>query len=145
LATNLRHLKRLLEEVKEGADISIGSRYMGISAKRTFLRRAMSVVYNTFIRIYFGSKIRDHQCGFKAYKRDVIHRLIDKAGYDKKLIRGWFWDAEILIRAQKEGYKIAEFPVEWICGESSSFKFRREIKLLKYVIKLKSRLNKERS
>lgn len=140
LSVGPEYLKKLIGEIKKGADISTGSRYRGISAKRTLFRRALSICYNKFLRIYFKSRIMDHQCGFKAYKREVIQGLINEAGYDKKFVRGWFWDAEILLRAQKRGYKITEFPVRWIMGKESSFCFRREIKMIRYVLELKKRL-----
>ena len=139
LSADLKHLKELIEGMKKG-DISTGSRYMGIGAKRTIFRKGMSIVYNTILRIMFNSKVRDHQCGFKAYKNKVIKGLIDDAGYDSKFIRGWFWDAEILIRAQKKGYKINEFPVEWERGKDSSFQLKRELRMIKYWFKLKQKL-----
>jgi len=141
LSADLKHLRELIENIGK-YDISIGSRYMGIRAKRTFFRRSISIIYNFSQKVLFNSKIQDHQCGFKAFKKDVILDLIKDAGYENKFIRGWFWDAEILIRAQKKGYSIKEFPVEWERGEDSSFQFKREIKMILYWFKLKKSLNK---
>lgn len=139
LSADLKHLRELLENL-EGYDMNIGSRYSGISARRTFFRKSISVIYNTILRVLFNSKIKDHQCGFKAYKKEVILDLIKDAGYDKSFIRGWVWDAEILIRAQKKGYRIREFPVKWDRGKDSSFQFKREIKMLLYCFILKMKL-----
>jgi len=139
LATDLKHLDRLLSETKQ-YDIVIGSRYLGIRAERSLFRRAISVIYNLFLKTVFGSKIKDHQCGFKAFRRDKFIELVEEAGYDDKFIRGWSWDAEILIRAQKKGLKIKEFPVEWISGKDSSFSLNREIKIAFYLIKLRTKI-----
>jgi len=139
LSADLKHLKELIENT-EDYDISIGSRYMGVKAKRTFFRRGISIIYNNTQKILFNSKVKDHQCGFKAFKKNVILDLIKDAGYEEKFIRGWFWDAEILIRAQKKGYTIKEFPVEWERGKDSSFQFKREIKMIIYWFKLKNKI-----
>ena len=67
-------------------------------------------------------------------------RLINEMGYDKNMVRGWFWDAELLIRAQKRNYKIVVIPVKWVCGEKSSFNLKRELKAIPYLIKLKTKI-----
>ena len=138
LAVDLFYIKRLFEEIENGADIAIGSRYKkGSYIKRTFLRFFISQLYNAFIRFYFNSKIVDHQCGFKAFKKKAILDLTDDLGYDDTFKRGWLWDAEMLIRAQKKGYKIVEFPVVWRHGQKSEFDFKRELKLISYMTRLK--------
>jgi hypothetical protein len=87
------------------------------------------------------SRILDHQCGFKAFKRDVFHSLAVSAGYDGSHKRGWFWDAEILIRAQREGYKIREVPVRWTAAKKSSFNFTRELKVIPYMLSFRKRIS----
>ena len=135
LSTDLSHTKRLFDEIEKGADISIGSRYVkGSYIKRNFSRRAVSYFYNAFLQLFFHSRIYDHQCGFKAFKRHVILDLVKEMGYDKKFIRGWFWDAELLLRAQKKPYKIVEFPVKWHYGKTSTFDLKRELKMISYIL-----------
>jgi hypothetical protein len=90
------------------------------------------------MKIYFHSKIKDHQCGFKAFKKEKLLQLLDEMGYEKT--RGWFWDVELLVRAQRKGYSIDEFPVEWKEGKLSSFNIQRELRMLPYVLKLKWKL-----
>jgi len=140
LSVNLRYLQKILEKIEKGSHISTGSRYMGINAKRTLSRKIISIVYNKFIRVYFGSKIKDHQCGFKAFRREVLLEVLKDMGYDKSMKRGWFWDAELLIRAQNKGYKVSEVPVHWSAGEQSSFNFKREMRMLNKLLNLKKEL-----
>lgn len=141
LATDISHLRDLVTKLsKEKYDIAIGSRYKGIAPKREFSRLLISKAYNFFMRIFFGSKISDHQCGFKAFKKRIFLEIIDKMDYDKKFRRGWFWDAEILIRAQKYKYKIAEIPVKWKFGTKSTFNIKREIKMIPYLVKLRFKI-----
>jgi len=117
LATDIKHLKELLGYVKE-YDIVTGSRYLKNSiTNRSVKRRGFSWIYNFLARFLFSSKIYDHQCGFKAFKKDKIMKL-NKISRDHH----WFWDTEILILAQKFGYKVKEFPVKWNEGKRSKVK-----------------------
>jgi hypothetical protein len=36
----------------------------------------------------------------------------------------WFWDTEILVRAQRMGYPVAEFPVHWRAGKGTTVKIK---------------------
>ncbi len=140
LSADLAALPQLISSIGQGNDIAIGSRYKGVRAKREFGRKIISVVYNWFMRMYFGSVLSDHQCGFKAFRKERLLPILDLMDYDATFVRGWFWDVELLVRAQKLGYKIDEFSVAWSFGKQSSFNFRRELKMLPYVLKLKWRL-----
>jgi glycosyltransferase AglD len=137
LSTNLNRLQELIRYIESGYDIAVGSRYMDIRPKRNMRRLLLSEAYNLLIRLLFSSKIYDLQCGFKAFKGRVLKQLVEQAGYDSTLRRGWFWDAEILIRAQRGGYKVREFGVEWSEGLSTSLNFVRELKILPYAIKFR--------
>lgn len=109
LATDLKSLRRLIREIKDGADVSTGSRYTeGSESRRAFKRLVASKVFNTLVKIFLGSKIKDHQCGFKAFKRKTILPLLDEIESPH-----WFWDTEILVKAQKKGLVVTEIPVKW--------------------------------
>ncbi len=140
LATDISYLEELISAIEKDNDVATGSRYLGIKAKREFYRKFFSTAYNLTIRILFNSKIKDHQCGFKAFKRESLFKLIKEMGYDQTFTRGWFWDAELLIRAQRKKLKIKVIPVKWICAKKSSFNFLRELKVINYMLKLRWRL-----
>lgn len=140
LATDLSSTQRLISEVEMGADISTGSRWItGATVKRSWDRWIISFFYNNFLRILFQSRLKDHQCGFKAYRKGKILELVKEAGVRSD--RSWFWDAEILIRAQRRGYKIIEIPVKWTAGVESRFGLLKDMKIIiPYIIKFKLRL-----
>jgi len=140
LAADLSSVRDLVEGIRAGHDIVIGSRYKGIKAKRSLYRLAWSKAYNMVVRTLFGTDFQDHQCGFKAFERKVILSLVQEAGYDETRRRGWFWDAEILLRAKRGGFSVLETPVKWEAGQKSSFAFMREIKTLGYMLSLLPRL-----
>jgi glycosyltransferase involved in cell wall biosynthesis len=136
---NYRYLLKAIEILKvSSADIVIGSRYIpGARFKMRKARRIFSFLYNFLLRILFRSCLMDHQCGLKVFRKDTTMPIIDKMGYDDKFIRGWFWDAEFLIRAQKAKLKIIEMPIEWHCSGTSTFDVARELRCLRAIFKLK--------
>jgi glycosyltransferase involved in cell wall biosynthesis len=141
LATDLKYLKPLVEAIKiEGYDFSTGSRMLPESkAERTLRRSISSKTYNFLVRHMLGSKLRDHQCGFKAFKREPLMKLLDEV----EAIH-WFWDTEILVRANLKGYRIKEIPVEWKGGKDTkvslfkdSWNMFRQILSLWWKLKIK--------
>jgi len=111
LSTDLVALPKLVDAIaKRGADIAIGSR-LTTEAKvvnRTLKRELLSRGYITIIRAMFFVGFSDAQCGFKAISKDAAKKLLP-------LIkdRGWFFDSELLIIAEKNGFRIQEVPVQW--------------------------------
>jgi glycosyltransferase involved in cell wall biosynthesis len=116
LATNLNFLKPLIEAITvEGYDFSTGSRMLAESkAERTLSRSISSKTYNFLVRHILGSKLRDNQCGFKAFKREPLMELLDEVEATH-----WFWDTEIMVRAYRHGFKIKEIAVEWKSGKDT--------------------------
>jgi glycosyltransferase involved in cell wall biosynthesis len=111
LATDMRHLEELIESTDSGGyDIATGSRWLPDSeADRSIDRKSASWVYNRLVRLMLPSDLRDHQCGFKAFRRDALFEILPSVENDH-----WFWDTEVLVRAQLRGFEVKEFPVEWM-------------------------------
>jgi glycosyltransferase involved in cell wall biosynthesis len=121
-----------------GFDIVVGSRYHESSnAKRTTGRKIASKAYNLLQRVLFRMPIRDLQCGFKGFRKNVFIQMNKEVAAD-----GWFWDTEILIRAFLRGYSIREIPVEWREGKQTKVKIMKDswnmgISLIRLWLKLK--------
>jgi len=64
--------------------------------------------------------LTDTQCGFKLYRGDIARQLYAECTTD-----GFMFDIEIVLRALRHGYRIAEFPVEWTCDRNSRLGVRR--------------------
>jgi glycosyltransferase AglD len=123
LATDLRYLAPLVDAIAvEGYDFSTGSRMLRESkAERTLKRSISSKTYNFLVRVMLGSKLLDHQCGFKAFKREPLLALLGEVDATH-----WFWDTEILVRAHMHGYKIKEIAVEWKSGRGTKVNFFKD-------------------
>ena len=134
LATDLKSLKPLIEAiVVEGYDLSTGSRMLPESKVERSLRRSISSKsYNFLVRHMLGSKVRDHQCGFKAFKKEPLMLLLGEVKATH-----WFWDTEIIVRAYRHGFKVKEIPVEWKSGEGTKVNlFKDSTSMFSQIMKL---------
>ena len=111
LSTDLSAVPEMVKAIDGGGyDLAIGSRLkrgaqvIGRPPHRELISRA----YNLLVRSMFITRLRDYQCGFKAISRGAAQALIP-------LVQdtGWFFDSELLILAEKNGYRIKEVPVRW--------------------------------
>ena len=79
LATNMKFFPQLINSIREGNDLALGSRYMdGAEVHRSVLRDIASRLYNKLIRILFKDHVFDHQIGFKAFSNRLIKDILNK-------------------------------------------------------------------
>ncbi len=115
-----------LEMLKDGTcDIAHGSRKLiesDIQQAQSWRRRISSRLFKWLINklLQIPRGLTDTQCGFKIYKGDVARQL-----YSHCISEGFMFDVEIILRAQKQGYQIKEFPVEWVCDPDSRLSLTR--------------------
>ena len=108
-------------------DIAHGSRKMfGSKIKRpqSFYRSFCSYAFHLFLLHFMkiSSEFTDTQCGFKVYRGDVARNL-----YSRCITDGFMFDIEMLLRAQVQGYRIKEFPIEWSCDPDSRLSPKRSL------------------
>ena len=109
LATNLEALPRLIENLKQGNDVTIGSRKLKQSkTQRSPIRKIVGWGYREVIRILLNLKLTDFACGFKGINEKTKQTILPKIKD-----REWFFDTELLYLAQQQGLKIKEIPVQW--------------------------------
>jgi len=119
---------RGLELLKSGqCDIAHGSRKMQgchIGKAQSLYRRICSRIFHWYviIRMKIPSELTDTQCGFKIYRGDVARNLYGESSTD-----GFAFDIEIIMRAQKRGYRIKEFPLHWSCDRDSRLSPSRSV------------------
>lgn len=109
LATDLKDFPKLIDNLVQGYDISVGSKYMpGANYKRHFSRYILSKSFNLLNKMLFNAQFTDSQCGFKAITKNAASKLLPKIQDNN-----WFFDTELLVYAQKNNFKIKEVPVTW--------------------------------
>ncbi len=111
LSTDLGAFPALIDGLaKEGYHLAIGSRLKGgAKVERQLKREIISRCYNLLIKLLFRNTFSDAQCGFKALTRQAVQDLVPMVKD-----QGWFFDTELLLRAEQKGYQICEVPVAWV-------------------------------
>ena len=111
LSTDLDGLLPLVAPLLSGhSQLAIGSRIAkGSRVLRGAKREFISRTYNLILRTTLRSRFSDAQCGFKAMRRDTVEPLLRTVEDDH-----WFFDTELLMQAERHGYRIHEVPVDWI-------------------------------
>ena len=74
----------------------------------------MSLGLNIIVRLFSRIDVRDSQCGFKLFRRDVARDL-----FSRQLMDGFSFDLELLYLAAKYRYRTLELPVDWIDAPGS--------------------------
>ena len=110
LSTDLSHFLALVGELEAGCHVAIGSRLSKGSkvTQRSFKREFTSRGYNLLVWSMFFVSFPDAQCGFKAMTREAAQAIIPHVENNN-----WFFDTELLIIAEKRGYRIGVVPVAW--------------------------------
>ncbi len=110
LSTDLHSFRYLLDGIKDGYDLVIGSRYHPQSRIVRSLKRY--IISKTYIHLVYrsilGVPVKDSQCGFKAVSKRVVTEVLPLV-QDKV----WFWESEMIYLAHKLGYTIKEVPIVW--------------------------------
>ncbi len=96
----------LLGALAAGADLVIGSRFMGqfdLGAITT-LNRYGTLVLTGFVNLLFGVRLTDTQAGFRAVRRTLVDRMALQARY-------YDIETDLLLQAVKIGGRVVEVPV----------------------------------
>lgn len=109
---NPEDLERLLAACHNGADVSVGSRYVsgGKVVNWPMGRIMMSYFASVYVRMILWINIKDTTAGFKCYKREVLETI------DLSAIRfvGYAFQIEMKYRAMRAGFTVVEVPITFI-------------------------------
>ena len=83
-------------------------------------RRVSSKLFRWLVVNFAGisSNITDSQCGFKMYRGDIGRELYGECQSER-----FMFDVEIILRANRKGYRTVEFPIEWKSDRDTRFRF----------------------
>ena len=117
------YLNQALERLRAGADVVIGSRALNQYAAAEGASRLMAGgVVQVTRRTLVLPTLRDTQCGFKFFTRDIGRRTFERCR-----IRSFAFDIEALFVARKLGARIEELPVRTTFHDESTFSVRRHL------------------
>ncbi len=118
-------LPDLVKPVEEGADVSIGSRYIpgGKIPNWKLSRRLLSRGGNLYASVLLGLHVADSTAGFRAYSESIL-RKIDLSTVTAD---GYGFQIEMTYRAKQKGGKIREVPISFIDRVEGTSKMSRSV------------------
>ncbi len=123
-ATPISEADRLRSAIEQGADFAVGSRLLpgaGVRRDRKWPRGLMGRGFALVARFLLRLPVRDTQCGFKMFRHDAGQRLFGELQEE-----GFLFDLELLMRAESQGYRVVEVPVNWSEKSGSRFHWLNE-------------------
>lgn len=124
LSTPISEFDRLLQELRRGADIAIGSRGLSSSqlvVRQPIFRELSGRAFNLLVRTLLLPGIWDTQCGFKLMRGSTARGLFRECRID-----GFAYDVELLAFAVRAGCRVAEVPVSWAHNADSRVSVGRD-------------------
>lgn len=113
LSTNIKHLGEAIHIFKTRDEVQYinGSRFAKESDTkgRKWYRKITSQGLLILLKLFLGMKCTDAICGFTFVRRQTALSLVEGCSQDN----GWFYMIEYLLRAEKRGVEILDYPVDW--------------------------------
>jgi dolichyl-phosphate beta-glucosyltransferase len=117
LSTPISELAKLRERIEGMTAIAIGSRALAgseVEVHQPFAREVMGRSYNRMLQLLVLPGLHDTQCGFKLFTAEAA-----VACFTPLRTPGFGFDAEVLLRARRLGWRVAEVGVVWRHAENS--------------------------
>ena len=112
LSTDLRHFKEVYNRFQtNNVDLIVGSRLLdgsvviGRSLVREITSRGFNKILSKLLKIGFTGGM----CGFKFIKKEVFDKLMLIGIQNNE----WFFETELLVKAERNSFEILEIPVCW--------------------------------
>ena len=106
-------LLELYQACADGADVAIGSRYVGnvVNVVNWPMGRVLMSYYaSKYVRCVTGLPVADTTAGFKCYRRRVLQTI----EFDKIHFKGYAFQIEMKFTAYKCGFRIVEVPIVFV-------------------------------
>ena len=128
LPVPISDVEKVVSWVGENVDVAVASREVEGTKilvypplARVFAGKAFSRIFNAL----FNLNVKDTQCGCKAFKKEVLENVLYTVESN-----GFEFDAELLFKCKRMGYRIKEIPVTW------SYKPDSKLNLFKDTLKM---------
>ena len=128
---DLLNLDPLIEPLRHGYDMTVGDRLTSLErGAMTWSHRFIGTpAISLLLRLFAGSRLRDSQCGIRAFTREARDRMeLRSAGMELA--------SEMILKAFRRGLKVAETPVPYAvrAGESKLNTFRDGWRHLRFLL-----------
>ncbi len=113
----------------ETADLVVGWKK---HRKDGILRRCLTMIFNRIVRLFFGVRVHDIDCGFRLLRKEVVNFLLEQPWHLTHCI-----SAELTVKAYHKGFRIVEVPVSHFpreFGESRGLPTRKLPKIILHIL-----------
>ncbi len=136
-STSIDQIEKMWPEFEKGSDVVIGSRDIKgavLDPPQPWIRNViLGEGFKLFRKLVAGLwRIQDTQCGFKCFRKQAAEEVFPVCRIDR-----FAFDPEILIIAEKFGYKIKEIPVFWKNDPDSKVNFKSILKMALDLFKIR--------
>lgn len=125
LSAPIEELPKLVDPILRGeSDFTFGSRALDrslIGVHQSSIREFSGRIFNLLVQVLTGLPFRDTQCGFKAFRRELMLSV-----WARQRIGGFGFDPEILFLAKRRGLRLQEIPVRWNHTQGTKVRFLRD-------------------
>lgn len=97
------YIPQLIEQIEQGHDLIIGSRFSGKIENMPFIKRCGNIAFAHVFTQLCGTKITDSTTGFRAFTKNVAKEI--------QFSTNFTYTHEQLIRAARLKFKIKEIPI----------------------------------
>lgn len=98
-----KEIPKLLNEIKKGYDLVLGSRFQGKIEEMPLVKRLGNIAFSKVVSQVSGIHISDAQTGFRAFTRKVAESIPINSSHT--------YTQEQIIRAVKQKFRIREVPI----------------------------------
>lgn len=137
-STPIGEVAKLLAKLEdEGFDMAIGSRSVPgaeVRQRQGWGRALAGKLFGVGTRLFCIRGFHDTQCGFKAMRGEVARDVFAQVTSDTAI-----FDIEMLMVAAREGYRVAELPVEWTHDPDSriAYDLRRSLRIWRELFRIR--------
>lgn len=113
----------------EVADVAIGNRHLARQGHRApWVRHRMGRMFNFVARHALNLSYGDTQAGIKAFRREAALDL-----FGQLTIEGFSFDVELLVAAERRGWRVVEFPAHLTTEHAFEV---RPVRLLRHALRM---------
>jgi dolichyl-phosphate beta-glucosyltransferase len=138
-STSLDHVERFWPYLEQGYDVVIASRDIAgadVAIHQPWFKELGGKVGNLIIRALAVRGIADTQAGFKLFSARALADILPRLTIDR-----WGFDVEMLVAANRRGFRIKEVPVVWRNDANSKVPALAYVEVLGDVWRVRRRRN----
>lgn len=98
-----KHIPELIQKIEQGYDLVLGSRFRGRIQEMPLLKRLGNIAFAEVLSSLTKVRITDSTTGFRAFTAEIAREI--------NYINTFTYTQEQIIKAAKQGFKIAEIPI----------------------------------